>query len=472
MTELPEWVQKHKTKGIAIEHRNGRYYASRVRSIWDPQKKRAKKITSEYLGVVTPEGIIPPKHKQSQQVSGILEAGNIILINRFTKNLEELLHKYWPRTWQSILSAAILKLVYREPFKRLQFRYRTSYTCKLWPDAHLSKNCVTQLIEQLGTEWNLQQRFFEEISKANSYMAIDLTHFFSDSENISWLEKGYNAQDIWHDQLQLLLLWGIETAQPAYLRLLGGTIQSATTIMNAVKDSQLKNVVLIGDKGFFSENNVDEMEKNPTHYILALQRGLPFLEFPPHSRYRKFFQFRNGVQWYREYEWKDRRVIQFLDKKIAAEEETTFIRKIQEGLLTKKQFLSMKNSFGTLALITDLGLPANELYEFYKKRREIEAAFDTFKNTLESDKTWMQSRESLQGYLFIQFLALYLYSYLLDHLKRKKMINNYSVHDVLWELSKVYSIEIGGKPELGEVPKSARSIIEKLEVPITEKLGS
>ena len=52
------------------------------------------------------------------------------------------------------------------------------------------------------------------------------------------------------------------------------------------------------------------------------------------------------------------------------------------------------------------------------------------------------------------------------------MTHNYSVHDVLWELSKVYSIEIRGKPALGEVPKSARTIIEKLEVPVTEKVGS
>ena len=114
MAKLPDWVLQHKKKGIAIETRNGRYYASRVTSVWDPKKGRAKKITTEYLGVVKPEGIIPPKHKQSKTISGIQEAGNIVFIERFTKQLEKSLQEFWPRSWQSILTAAIIKLVYRE----------------------------------------------------------------------------------------------------------------------------------------------------------------------------------------------------------------------------------------------------------------------------------------------------------------------------------------------------------------------
>ena len=45
MAKLPDWVLQHKKKGIAIETRNGRYYASRVTSVWDPKKGRAKKST-------------------------------------------------------------------------------------------------------------------------------------------------------------------------------------------------------------------------------------------------------------------------------------------------------------------------------------------------------------------------------------------------------------------------------------------
>ncbi|MEM3493083.1 MAG: transposase [Thermoplasmata archaeon] len=80
-------------------------------------------------------------------------------------------------------------------------------------------------------------------------------------------------------------------------------------------------------------------------------------------------------------------------------------------------------------MFTDLGESAEKIYEMYKRRKEIEEAFDTLKNTLEVDKTWMQSREKIQGYLFVMLLSLL----------------------------------------LNEIPKSAQKLLEKLEDDILPK---
>ena len=122
--------------------------------------------------------------------------------------------------------------------------------------------------------------------------------------------------------------------------------------------------------------------------------------------------------------------------------------------------------------MTDTGLAPNRLYELYKQRREIEQSFDALMNTLDGDKTWMQSRECLQGYLFMLFIALHLYSQVLDHLRRKRLLEQHSVHDVLRQLSKVYTVCVDGKDIVSEELKSVRELIAKLEVPITKKLGS
>ena len=63
LKDYPEWVLKHKKKGIELRCIKGKYSAYRVSSKWDPIKKRSKKITGEYLGVITPKGITPPKNK-------------------------------------------------------------------------------------------------------------------------------------------------------------------------------------------------------------------------------------------------------------------------------------------------------------------------------------------------------------------------------------------------------------------------
>lgn len=469
---LPDWVLKFKGKGIAIEERDGRFYASRIHSVYDPEKKRARKVTDEYLGTVTPDGIIPPKHKRPHELSSILETGNILYLERFTSTILEPLKDLWPESWQSILAASVLKLSYRAPLKRLSALYETSYACRLWPEAHLSKNSVTVLLRALGREWGSQRTFFETISKATSNMAIDLTQIYSDSENISWLEKGYNSDGSNHEQLQLLMIWGVDTHLPGFLKLLPGTASSARNLMNAIVESHLKNVIILADKGFFSAANVQALEEYGTHYALALKRDVDILEFPPVSSYKKYFVYNKSIQWWREYEKDGRRLVQYLDKEIAAREEASFLRDVEEKRAKKEDYQQKKRTFGTLTIVTDTGLSPKELYELYKQRKEIEDAFDALKNTLEADKSWMQSRESLQGYYFILFIALHLYSQALLHLHTKKLLDRYSVHDVLWWLTKAYVTVIDGKEVVGEVLKSTRDLVADLEIPITEKPGS
>ncbi|MEW5936587.1 MAG: hypothetical protein AB1665_02055, partial [Candidatus Thermoplasmatota archaeon] len=78
----------------------------------------------------------------------------------------------------------------------------------------------------------------------------------------------------------------------------------------------------------------------------------------------------------------------------------------------------------------------------------------------------------LQGYYFILFIALHLYSQALDHLRRRDLLKHYSVHDVLWGLSKLYIVAVDGQDIVSEVTKSTRRLIDELEIPITQNLGS
>ena len=41
---------------------------------------------------------------------------------------------------------------------------------------------------------------------------------------------------------------------------------------------------------------------------------------------------------------------------------------------------------------------------------EVETAFDAFKNTLQADRSYMQNDQSLEGWMFINYLALLAYS--------------------------------------------------------------
>lgn len=470
-TKYPEWVLKHKKKGIAIEKRGAKFYATKVKSVWDKKKKRAQKKTLEYLGVVTPKGIIPSKSKQPIKFEGIVDAGNINLVECFTKELSDHLAKIFPRDWETLLTISVLKLCYLEKLSRLSFRYNTTLAKKYWPNATVSKNSVTKLLERVGAQWDAQRKFFAEISSDEKNMAIDLSQVFSYSKNIPLLEKGYNHQGIWTPQVTLLLLWGISSKRPGYLKVLPGAISSAQTICNAVREANLKNVIAIVDKGFWSEQNKNYFDNAGSQYVMALKRDLTFVVHKSSRYYTEYFRYKKQVQWWRKEEYKRSVIYHYLDKRLFAEEEAVALEHLEQRKITKKEFNKQKLRFGTLSLLTNSGMTAQETYQAYKERHEIEEAFDTLKNTLRADTTWMQTPNSLQGYMFIAFLSLHLYSQILDHLKRKQ-IKNKSVNDILTYLTKVQAITINKNTHLSPITKQTRKIINALELPITKNLGN
>ncbi len=470
--KFPDWVLKYKTKGIAIEKRGSSYYASKVTSVWDPSKGRSQKKTVEYLGKVTPDGIIPPRHKRELQIGGILEAGHFTFLERFIKNISGPLVEMFPDDWESILSAACIRLCYQEPFSRMKIRHDTSLSKRFWPTAALSKNSLTQLLPRIGRQWITQRDFFSQLSQDEKHMAIDLSHIFSDSQNIQWLEVSHNSEEIWRPQFEILLMWGTTTHRPGFLKLLPGATHSAKSLVNAIWESGIQDVVAIMDKGFYSPTNIECLEDAEIQYAMALKRDLPIVKQAPQSKYKQYFHYKKHAQWWRATEIGDGHVIyHFLDKTLADNEESAYLARVDEGKATKTQYNKLKKRFGTLSIITDTGLSAKDVYGMYKERRDIEYAFEAFKKTLEADVTWMRSRESLQGYLFIHFVALHLYSQVLDHLKRKDLLERYSVQDILTYLSKVCIVEVNGVDRLGEVSRQTQKVIDLLEIPITERLG-
>jgi len=65
MKKFPEWVLKHKKKGIELREIRGRYYVYEVSSKWNKNLKRSQKITGNYLGTITEaNGFVPKRTKQ------------------------------------------------------------------------------------------------------------------------------------------------------------------------------------------------------------------------------------------------------------------------------------------------------------------------------------------------------------------------------------------------------------------------
>lgn len=467
MSEMPAWVVRHKKPGVEIRLRGDAWYAYRYTSVWDKEKKRPRRKTLEYLGRVTPNGLLPPKHKRERPLGAILEYGNLQLLRHFAEPLVAPIQEEFGELSDSILALAALKLAYRPPLKAVHFRHETSWSHRLWPGASLSANALTFLMREVGVRWEAQRRVFQSLAGGGGYFALDVTQIFSESENIPWLEKGYNHGDGYPGQFNLLLIHRLGRGpHPVFLKMLPGSIRDVSVVENALLESGLKDVLLVGDKGFYSKPNVKRLETAKLTYLLALKRSLAFLRYGRESSYAGYFSYRGRAVWWRDSKWGKRRVLVFLDKGLRAQEEASWVARIEQRVATKQAFEEHRDRLGTLALVTNTELSPEEAYNLYKQRVEIELAFDAFKNTIEGDKTYLQSRESVAGYFFISFLALYLYARILNHLRMKKLVDHVSVEDVLTQLGKVYRVQVEGRDVQSEVPKKVRTLIEKLDLSI------
>jgi transposase len=473
---LPDWVKKVKEPGIEIDRKGDSYYARRVTSRYDPKAKRSRKVTLEYLGKVTRDGIQPAKHKRPPRFGGRLDAGNIVLLDRFVGPIEKALKESFPEDWHDLLAMAVLKLCYLEPCSRMQLRYETSLACRRWPQARLDDKALPKLLQRVGLQWAAQRDVFRALAADEKHMAIDLSHVFSWSENIPWLEYGHNGDDVARPQLQVLLAWGTATHRPGFLQLLLGATNSAQTLAHAVKEAPIQGLVSVLDKGFWSPGNVKTLEDAGVHYVMALRRDLPIVALKPHSQYRGHFQYHEQTQWWRKDAWDGRTIYHFLDKKIAADEESAYFNRIEKAKTVEEKRKieasrrQRRNGFGTLSVVTDTGATPEEAYDLIKQRREVEDAYDALQNELLADVTWMRSKEGMTGYFFVAFLALHLYAQVLDHLKRKEMNSTYSVRDVLTYLSKVDVVEVDGQTHPLPVTAQTENVIRRLELPITENL--
>lgn len=478
----PDWVIKHKTKGTAIEKRGTNYYLSRVHSVWDKKTQRAKKITDEYLGKITSSGLLAPKHKRVSELKSVTvkEFGASTLINYLTQELQNQLKKIYPQDWKSIFTIAAIRFFHNSPMKNMNNHFEHSHLSDIFSEVNTDPRVISNFLEKLGSDREKMVLFMKELaSEGSENLIVDLTHIFSESENINWLSIGHNSQDQFHDQLNLLLIFSHDRMKPVYFRLLPGSIRDVSSIKATIAEGNISNAVFVGDKGFHSLGNVEAFETQNLKYLLPMKRNnsdinYEVMQTQDRKKFDETFFFQDRVIWSKEGRTQTgRRIILFFDKKLSVDEEKSFLSRIDKMSKDKKEekeellksFYEKQFEFGTITIITNSDKSAKELYYFLKARTNIEVAFDTFKNILEADKTYMRSDAHMYGWMLINFISLLMYYTLYGILTSNELLSHYSPKDILLHFSKVYKVKVGDKETISEIPKTTRVLSKKIGVP-------
>ena len=158
------------------------------------------------------------------------------------------------------------------------------------------------------------------------------------------------------------------------------------------------------------------LEDKKLQYIVPLKRTSSLIDYAPcevdqRKGFTNYLRFNDRIIWYSNKQINDnQRLILYLDEDLRRAEQHDFLQRIEkqcENYSLENYHLKAK-THGTIALLTNLkdDKTPEQVYQHYKSRADIEILFDTFKNILFADTTYTRSNEAMEGWLFINHLAL------------------------------------------------------------------
>lgn len=473
---IPNWVKKHRQPKTEIKEIGGRYYVYEVSSIWDSSSKRTRKVSGKILGKITKEdGFVSRESYNTSKLkirAPIVskDYGGTVLFEMLMKDSIKQLEKIFPDEWQQIVVAAYARLLHQSPLKNIELHYEHSYFSESYPSATVGSKVIGSTIQLLGKKREQIRKYFKGIQNKGEYVLIDGTHILNNSK-AEMSEVGYNSQKNFCPQINLLYIFDQESHSPTYYRLLPGNIREVKSFQLSIKESGLSKAVIIADKGFYSKANIQELDDSGLSYIIPLQRSSSLINYQPMKPLDKkklsgYFTYAKRTIWY----YKENNITLFLDEELRLAEERDYLSRIESHSekYTLELFHEKQHEFGTMAIISNLSdATAEVLYNQYKSRAAIEQLFDSFKNLLEADRTYMRTDDGLEGWMFINFIALSWYYKIYSQLLENNLLSRFSVNDVLQRANKIKKIRINDDWYTSEITSKTLKLFEAIGCPVT-----
>ena len=390
------------------------------------------------------------------------------------------------------------------------------------------KNITSQRSSELfaSITEEAKQRFFTLQGKRRlekEFWAYDTTSLSSYSETLQQVQFGFNKEHDQLPQLNVALVFGQESNLPFYYRKLAGNIPDAKTVRHLLEELDIlgySKVKLVMDRGFFSEYNINCLYRDHVKFLMSVRMSLAFVRKELDAIYDTFRSFeyynedyelycrtvRTTWNYTQEHPYKGETVQESrrlyihyyynIDK--AAEDEKAFDRRLialkqelesgkrvpEHEKLYQKYFTikttrrrgtqvtvreedisKARRYYGFFALITNETMDAVTVLELYRNKDVVEKAFGNLKERLNMRRALVSSEQSLEGKLFVQFVALIYLSYIKKQMQVKGLLKDYTLPSLLDKLDVIECFEKPGKSlRVGEMLEKQKQLYHDLGV--------
>lgn len=419
------------------------------------------------------------------------------------------LKRCFPSDWKAILSVAYYLIIEdSNPLSRFG-RWSATHRHPFGEDipSQRSSELFAGITEAQRMEFfRLQAKRRVE----DEYWAFDSTSISSYSETLEQVKWGKNKDSDELPQINLALLFGEKSGLPFYYRKLPGNVPDVKTVVNLLKETKalgIEKMNVVFDRGFCSYENVNRLFTEHRKFVTGANTSLAIVkemieetrpnlrDFANYNDEYSVYAASQTASW--DYERKrpykkdvlkeDRRIYVhlFFNPERAVEDETAFNHRMSvlrkelasgtrvaghenayERFFTVTEtpkrgvkvvcndaaMAEAKSRFGYFALLSNEVKDPISALEIYRNKDVVEKAFSDIKGRLNCRRTLVSSERSLDGKLFVEFIALIILSYIKKHMQDAKLFHKYTLQGLIDELDVIECLELPGRdPIYGEV---------------------
>jgi transposase len=432
------------------------------------------------------------------------------------------LKKCFPDNYKQILSTAYyLILEDRNPLSRFP---KWATTHKHPYGKSIPSQRSSELFASITEE--AKNQFFRLQGKRRveqEYWAYDTTSISSYSNCLKQVRYGVNKDHDPLPQINVALLFGEKSNLPFYYRKLAGNIPDVKTVKNLLADINFfgyDKIKLVMDRGFYSEANINDLCQNHLKFLIATKVSLTLvkseldkvrdsiLTWTNYSQKYDLYAYSTKIDWaysqerpYKGDTLKEKRRMYlhlYFNGEKALEDEKSFNTllgtlqgELESGKRTlehEKQYAKYfdskstpirgtkvtarqeaideaKKNYGFFALLSNEIKEPVEALEIYRNKDLVEKAFGNLKERLNFNRTAVSSDQSLDGKLFVEFIALIYLSHLKKKMQDKNLFKKYTMLELLDEFDIIECFEYPGRdPRMGEVTKRQIELYEAMDI--------
>jgi transposase len=405
------------------------------------------------------------------------EYGFSCLLKSIMGNYVELLQKHFPGQWQTIVALSYGRLLYRAPLKNVGFHFVHSYLSEEYSSMDLSGKALGLFLRELGYERDKLVEFFREFSKANDCILFDGTDIPSESGKMTLCELGKSKKGLYQPLINSMFVFSVGLSVPIYYRILPGNIKDVKSFKLCLKESGVKDATIIVDKGFFSESNIKELDESKLKYIIPLRRDSSLVDYgivraSSKEKFEGYFKYQGRYVWFYSIEHQNNKsVYVYLDEELKMGELKDYLARIEKNIenYSLEKFYRKQHAFGTIALYLNNTKTNNpeKAYAHYKSRVEVENMIDVLKNVVEADRTYMQNEYTLEGWMFVNYIALHWYYKVYKLLFDNDLLKKYAVMDFFKMIGEIRIVKINNEWHKAETIRKTLDLMDKLNIHIT-----